>query len=130
MCAQEVARNLNPRSEIQCAKCRKKHPLIDLMHEEPLPYPHNTVVEGLLICPKCGLRTHSYYMTEFLRFEQERLKKALLDYHAEKRTAVDINRAYRKYTRLQQTYQKQFVAVQEKYRKLLQAEGENESEAQ
>lgn len=129
MCAQEIARNINPRTEIQCVKCKKKHQLIDLIHEEPLPYPHSTVVEGLLICPKCGLRTHSYYMSDMLRYQQEKLKKALLAYHEEKRTSLDINQAYRKYTRLQESYQKNFVREQEKYARIMHPEEHDGVEA-
>jgi len=126
---QEIARNTNITPTVRCSQCKKESHLPDLLHEEPLPYPHNTVVEGFLLCPHCGLRTHSYYMPERLRFEQERLKQALEAYHAENRTGRDINKAYRRYRKLLEGYHKKYDEAQEKYRNLMRLEEEDETAA-
>lgn len=105
------------RTAVKCTSCGKQHQINELVKEEPLPYPHNSVVEGFLLCPDCGFRTHSYYMPEQLRQEQERLNKALALYQADKSP-----KAFRQYDQHLKVYQNNFTTAQAKYRALMETE--------
>lgn len=107
---QEYARNPNPEIRISCTECKKDYPLGDVLKEEALPFPRNTVVEGYLVCPSCGARRHSYYLTELLRFKQVELKRAIEKWHTTKTTS-----AWSRYHYLQKQFQENFDAAQKRY---------------
>lgn len=116
----EYAKNPNPPMEVECSKCKYTAPLKDMMREEQMPEPYQTTVEGFLLCPQCGQRSHCYYMTESLRFNQEMLAKALARWHREKSDA-----AWREYERRQRVFQNNFDTVQKRYKGLLEKEAED-----
>lgn len=114
MITQEVAKNLEPRTKVKCSNCRKEFPLAaESLVEEQLPYPHNTVVEGFLVCPLCGLKKHSYYMPERVRFDLAKLKKALAEYHQ-----VRTLEAFNRYRILHESYKHNFDRAQKKYKEM------------
>lgn len=118
MITQEVARNLEPRTSVKCSSCLKEFSFsAETIVEEPLPYPYNTVVEGFIVCPYCGLKRHSYYMPERLRFDMHKLKQTLLQYHTTKSTK-DFNR----YRILHESYKHNFDAAQKKFKEIFAVE--------
>lgn len=82
-----------------------------------MPPPHETVIEGFLVCPQCGDRKHSYYMSEILRWKQSELKKALERFNLT-RNPTD----WRIYTVKQKRFQAVFDTAQEKYTALFKKE--------
>lgn len=106
----EYAKNPNPSTKVKCVKCDKEFDLTDCLVEEPCPPPHTHVVEGLIVCPGCGLRKHSYWMPEHLRFDQSRLKKAVMDWQATR-----TSKAFAEYKRRLRVFQNNFDTSQKKY---------------
>lgn len=122
MITQEVAKNLTPRTQVKCSSCLKEFSFsAETIVEEPLPYPYNTAVEGFLVCPHCGLKRHSYYMPERVRFDMHKLQQSLLQFHTTK-SLKDFNR----YRILHESYKKNFDNAQKKYKEMFAAEEANE----
>lgn len=107
---QEFAKRPDPSTKVKCANCGKEFDLAECLIEEPCPPPNTHVVEGVIICPGCGLRKHTYWMPEHLRFDQARLKAAVMEYQ-NTRTA----RAFGEYKRRLQIFQNNFDVSQKKY---------------
>lgn len=115
MNTKEVARNTNPDVTIKCTQCNKEYLLSDtVIKEEALPLPHNTTVEGFIVCPHCGYRSHTYFMSEVLRFDLDKVKKAIATWHE-----VKTNVAYSRYERLHKAYQRNFDNQQLKYKEIM-----------
>lgn len=116
--SQEIARKPNARTKVRCTQCQKEFVFDDRsIIEEQMPVPYNTVVEGFLVCPYCGLKTHSYYMPETLRFDLSKLQAAIVAYQ---KTANP--KTYKRYLILHEAYKHNFDKAQAKYKKLLQRE--------
>lgn len=119
MNTKETARNTNPDVTIKCVCCSKEYMLSSTtIKEEALPRPHNTTVEGFIICPHCGHKSHTYFMSEYLRFELEKLRQAIALWHETK-----TNAAYCRYQKLHKQYQRNFDKQQLKYKEIV-ARGE------
>lgn len=118
MITQEIAKKPNARTRVKCTQCAKEYAFsAKSIIEEPLDYPHNTVVEGFLICPHCGLKTHSYYMTERNRFYLDKLKTSIEDWHKMK-----TNEAYSHYRIQYERYTHNFDSTQKKYKEMFKLE--------
>lgn len=115
---QEYAKQPDARVKMRCSNCHKIHYVDSMLQEEPLFSPHETTVEGLLVCPSCGFRQHCYYLTESLRFRQQRLAELLNTWHMTKKSKDWT--AYRKY---QSSYQEAFDKTQAKYAEIVKREG-------
>ena len=120
---QEFAKNANAVVTVECSGCRTKYQIAEMLKEESLPKPHETVVEGFLECPKCKARVHSYYMTEALRFDQVQLKKAILEWQRTKATP-----AWREYERRQKVFKNNYDRVQARFKELLEKEPASEQD--
>lgn len=117
MITQEYAKNPEAEVNIKCFRCRREFPVSEMLKEEPLPPPRETVVEGLLVCPSCGARKHTYYMTEALRYKQTVLAELLATW-----TASHDPRDWSKYRIAQKQYQQTFDNTQKRYAAIVKKE--------
>lgn len=110
---QEIAKNLEAEVHINCTVCQKTYRLSECLKEEPMPAPYETVLEGFLVCPSCGDRKHSYYLSEHIRFQQAKLARAVQRWH-ETRNPRD----WTTYKNMYKTFQEVFENSQKKYQKI------------
>lgn len=120
----ESARNPDPDVKIRCENCHKEYTFSEKsIIEVALPMPYPTVVEGLLLCPHCGKKNHTYYMSEQLRFQLVRLKKAIADWHNTK-----TSESFARYETLHTAYKNNFDRDQEKYKKVMELKDKDGAE--
>lgn len=118
----EVAKNFEYEVSIHCTVCNKVYKLSECLKEEPMPAPHETVTEGFLLCPGCGDRKHSYYLSERVRYQQTRLSVALKRYHE-----TQDKRDWRTYKKLHDSFQILFDSCQKHYGAVFEKETVGES---
>jgi uncharacterized protein with PIN domain len=106
----EFAKNPNPPTKVKCTQCNRSFELEECIKEIPCPPPHTTVVEGVIVCPNCGLTRHSYWMPEHLRFDQARLKNAVMEWQTKRTT-----KTFGEYKRRLAIFQNNFDVSQRKY---------------
>lgn len=117
----EFARNPVIKAKVKCVPCGGEFVIEDMLKEEAMPYPHTTVTEGFLLCPRCGHKTHNYYMPESLRHHQVMLRNAVLAWQQKK-----TNAAWTEYVRRLRVFQNNYDKVQEKYKELFAKEASHE----
>lgn len=109
----EIAKNLEAEVRILCTACNKEFKLQECLKEEPMPPPYETVLEGYILCPSCGDRKHSYYLSELVRFRQARLNKALLRWHE-----TQDKKDWRAYKTLYDQFRRSFDSAQKRYKEI------------
>lgn len=109
----------NPK--VKCKQCDVETELYLCMKEEFMAAPYQKTVEGLIICPNCGLRTHSYYISEKSRAVREHFNLAV-GLFQKRQTKVNFNRA----KSMREKFQNAFDADQEKFKRIMEkAAGED-----
>lgn len=118
----EVAKNFDIEVSIHCTVCDKVYKLSECLKEEAMPVPYQTVTEVFLLCPNCGDRKHTHYLSEYVRFQQTKLTRALRRYHE----TQDL-KDWRAYNVLHRQFKTAFDAVQKRYKALFGEETTSES---
>lgn len=78
MITEEWAKNPKAEVLIECQNCHQKHHIEEILKEEPFPVPYKPkTTEVFWLCPDCGFRKHSFYMTPELRLRQQQLHLSL-----------------------------------------------------
>jgi len=106
----EFAKNPDAKVRVSCTQCKATYPFEVFLREVRMAAPYETVVEGILVCPDCGHRIHSYYMPENTRFLQSLLEKSIKKW-SDSRSPAD----YQEYNKRQRSFQTSFDAAQRKF---------------
>lgn len=108
MITEEWAKNPKAEVKVRCDSCKKQFPIEEMLKEEAVPvHYHPDATEAFWLCPSCGFRKHSFYLTNELRAYQERLRAGLAIYN---RTHSSTD--FEKHRKTQRGYQVAFDNVQ------------------
>lgn len=113
---EEKIKNLDSRIKISCSQCKAEHTLDACLQQESVSSPYGLVIEALIVCPECGLRTHSYYLSEPTRQQRTLLYKAIAAYQ-QTRTKTALNQMVlmrKRYTYLFDKDQQRFGEIMAK----------------
>lgn len=96
---------------IICARCQAEHDIRDLLQTEPV---RDGLREVVLLCPGCGLRTHSHFVTDQLTAERRVLQEKM-DAYRQRPT----EQRWQEYKTAQAVFQRHFDKVQRRWRRKL-----------